>query len=614
MMGVITITVESLNIMVIEDNPGDLRWIKELINVDKNINFNLECFEYLSKGLKNLNEQDFGLILLDLTLPDSKGIETLLKTLEVASDIPIVVLTGTKDEDFAIELVKKGAQDYLNKDKVDSISLIRSIRYAIKRKRMELELLRTKNELSLILESSSELISYQNNELKMVWANKAAAESVDLNQEQLVGRHCYEIWAQRSNPCVDCPVLEAIKSGSSQKTERSTPDGRSWIIRASPVKNTKGDVIGAVEITLEITERKKAEQKLRKSEEKYRNYIDNAPDGIFIIDRLGNYIEVNKAASKITGFSEDELLKKSIPDIVAPESMEESRKLFSKIMATGKSSGDVLIKKKDDSKCYVFVDCVKLAENKFIGFHKDITERKKAEQQLKVSEEKYYQAYNLANFYKDLFAHDMNNILQNILSSIEVSFLYHQKGKKYSDMKELLDIARDQVLRGANLISNVQKLSQLEETKIITQPTELDIYLKEAINNIQENLYEKEINIRNKPLDQKIIVQGNDLLLVLFENILTNAVKYNKNKIVEIYIKMSKMKKEGVKYIKLEFIDNGIGVSDECKEIIFRKGYKKDQTIKGMGLGLSLVKKIVIGYKGEIWVEDRVQGGLLKGK
>lgn len=487
------IVVNPLNIMVIEDNPGDLRWIKELMNGDKNINFNLECFEYLSKGLKHLNEQDFDLILLDLTLPDSKGIETLLKTLEVASDIPIVVLTGTKDEDFAIELVKKGAQDYLNKDKVDSISLIRSIRYAIERKRMELELLRTKNELSLILESSSELISYQNKELKIVWANKAAAESVDLTQEQLVGHYCYEIWAQRNTPCVDCPVLEAIKSGSSQKTEKSTPDGRSWIIRASPVENKKGDVIGAVEITLEITERRKAEQKLEESEENYR------------------------------------------------------------------------------------------------------------------------QAYNLANFYKDLFAHDMNNILQNILSSIEVSFLYHQKGKKYSDMKELLDIARDQVLRGANLISNVQKLSQLEETKIITQPTELNIYLKKAINNIQENLYEKEINIRYKLLDQKIIVQGNDILLVLFENILTNAVKYNKNKIVEIYIKMSKMKKEGVKYIKLEFIDNGIGVLDEYKEIIFRKGYKKDKTIKGMGLGLSLVKKIVMGYKGEIWVEDRVQGDYSKG-
>jgi signal transduction histidine kinase len=95
--------------------------------------------------------------------------------------------------------------------------------------------------------------------------------------------------------------------------------------------------------------------------------------------------------------------------------------------------------------------------------------------------------------------------------------------------------------------------------------------------------------------------------LDVFENILHNSIKYNKNPEVKIQVIFTIEQKQGKDYIKIEFLDNGIGILDESKELIFEKGYKKDTKIRGMGIGLSLVKKIVESFNGEIWVQNRVK-------
>ena len=78
-------------------------------------------------------------------------------------------------------------------------------------------------------------------------------------------------------------------------------------------------------------------------------------------------------------------------------------------------------------------------------------------------------------------------------------------------------------------------------------------------------------------------------------------------------IRISKEKKEDIDYFKLEFLDNGLGIPDKMKEQIFLKGYREDESISGMGLGLYLVKRIVESFKGQIWVEDRIKGAHIKG-
>ena len=108
-------------------------------------------------------------------------------------------------------------------------------------------------------------------------------------------------------------------------------------------------------------------------------------------------------------------------------------------------------------------------------------------------------------------------------------------------------------------------------------------------------------------------MEANDLLQKVFENILINSVKYNNKESIELFIKIKQEQKDNKNYIRIEFIDNGMGVKEDRKKIIFKRGYRDFKGEKGMGLGLSLVKKIMDNYNGKIWVEDKVDGDHTQG-
>ena len=126
-----------IKVLLVEDNPGDARLIKEILSEARGILFDVECADRLSRARKHLADEGADLVLLDLTLPDSRGLDTFTKLRVYAPGIPIVVLSGLNDETIAVKAVQEGAQDYLVKGQVDSNVLIRSIRYAIERKKAE---------------------------------------------------------------------------------------------------------------------------------------------------------------------------------------------------------------------------------------------------------------------------------------------------------------------------------------------------------------------------------------------------------------------------------------------------------------------------------------------
>jgi signal transduction histidine kinase len=127
-----------LNILLVEDNPGDARLLNELLR-EGALRFTLRHAVRLSEAQEALASEAADVILLDLSLPDAHGMDTIRRMLSAAGEAPILVLTGLNDEELAVEAVQAGAQDYLVKGQVDSVLLGRSIRYGIERKRLELE-------------------------------------------------------------------------------------------------------------------------------------------------------------------------------------------------------------------------------------------------------------------------------------------------------------------------------------------------------------------------------------------------------------------------------------------------------------------------------------------
>jgi diguanylate cyclase (GGDEF)-like protein len=131
---------ERQRVLLIEDNPGDARLIREMLSEGEDGMFELDCVGRLSQGLEYLSTQAAGVVLLDLSLPDSYGFDTFLKVYAHSPKVPIIVLTGNDDQTVALSAVKTGAQDYLVKGKLDRELLLRSMQYSIERKRYQEQL------------------------------------------------------------------------------------------------------------------------------------------------------------------------------------------------------------------------------------------------------------------------------------------------------------------------------------------------------------------------------------------------------------------------------------------------------------------------------------------
>jgi signal transduction histidine kinase len=236
----------------------------------------------------------------------------------------------------------------------------------------------------------------------------------------------------------------------------------------------------------------------------------------------------------------------------------------------------------------------------------DITEQRIAEKRLK-------EAVNRSDFYRDLLAHDMGNVLGNINSSLEILEMI-DKGVNLSQKRgDIMKILKKAITRGKNLIASVRKLSTIEKKTQAKKKLNIKKVLDKALDHLRSQFQDKVLNISVKMEKNKLFVYAGELLIDAFENILINGVLHNRSEIVKIWISVSKTQENGIDYVKIEFKDNGIGITDKRKKSIFIKNYKKREGSGGMGIGLSLVKKIIDSYEGKIYVENRIKGDYQKG-
>ncbi|MFX0136318.1 MAG: PAS domain S-box protein, partial [Candidatus Hodarchaeota archaeon] len=416
-------------------------------------------------------------------------------------------------------------------------------------------------------------------------------------------------------------VVEAMKRGFKTRDNITVEyrtlhkDGHYVFASAKGSLLENGRFYGVVR---DISEKRIMEQRLKESEEKYRLISESANDLIRVLNDKFEFEYINENVHKrLLGYKKEDLIGQTHLPFLHPEDRRHAIRSTVRNLKRGEGSYQARFKDKDGNyKWFEFAGKYffdSKGEKKILSIARDINERKLAELKLKESERKYREAYNRANFYRDLFAHDINNILHIINSSAEL-IPYHLTGSEKSKViADISNIIGKQVERGAKLVSNVQTLSKLEEEEIHTQPTEICDLMMNSIDFVKKAYNEKKIHIDVGCVEDHMVVYANELLQDVFENILINSVKYNENSNIEIYIKASKTLVVGKKYNKIEFIDNGIGVPDDRKKIIFKRGNRELKGAKGMGLGLSLVKKILKSFKGKIWVEDKVKGDYTKG-
>jgi PAS domain S-box-containing protein len=265
------------------------------------------------------------------------------------------------------------------------------IRDITDRKQAEAAIQRAEQEKTAILNSMSEIVIFQDLEHHMLWVNKIASESAGLTHEQMMGRHCYEVWSQRNKPCIGCPVEKACQTGKPQKAEIATPDGRVWSIRGYPTLDENGVITGMLEVALDLTERKKAEQALADEATRRRILIDQSRDGIVILDQNGKVYEANQQFAEMLGYTPEETAQLHVWDweYLFP------RDRVLEMIRTVDEAGDhfeTCHRRKDGSVYDVEISTngTMFAGQKLIFcVCRNITERRQAEDALRESEDRY---------------------------------------------------------------------------------------------------------------------------------------------------------------------------------------------------------------------------------
>jgi PAS domain S-box-containing protein len=186
------------------------------------------------------------------------------------------------------------------------------------RKKAEDASRKAEREKSAILDAMSELVILLDTDMKVIWSNSAMNKQFNLQPHQAEGKHCYEVLHGLNRPCRICPVVKVIETGESCIIDDLSSLDKRWTLRAYPVRDEENNLTGIVEIVTDITERKKAEEALRESQQQLADIIGLLPDATFVINTAGHVIAWNKAIQEMTGVNAADMLGKGNHEYALP--------------------------------------------------------------------------------------------------------------------------------------------------------------------------------------------------------------------------------------------------------------------------------------------------------
>ncbi len=641
--------VDSIKVLLVEDNPGDARLTRLALAEAGRDRFSVKHVERLSEALLCLCEEEFNVVLLDLSLPDSHGLETFTRMYEQSSHVPIIALTGLTDEKMAIKAMQQGAQDYLSKDEVDTQRLVRTIRYAIERKRMAVALRESEEKYRLLAENISDVIWTMDLNLQFTYISPSVSRVTDFVQEELICMtlpelippdalgillkiFADEIGNDNERDPLRTKVMEIPlfrKNGSIRWTEQS--------VRL--LRNSEGNPIGLQGISRDVSERKQAEENLKESEKKFRMVFENAHDEILLADGSGTVLDINDRVTDIFGYTPEDLIGINVLEmgVFNEEDIGWLTQMFVSAVESGKVIGKIELDAihKEGHKISVEVKTSLIWKNDriegVIVFIRDITEHKQAEEMLKSKNEELQaieeelrevnenleskvteRTYEIERLLKQKegFISQLGHDLRSPLTPLNAltPMLYEEEADPKK--RELLDVIVCNVKYMKDLVEKTLQLAKLNSGNVTLEIEDIKLSrIPDELIRRKQDIFNQSGVVVENTIDERIVVVADRLRLSeVFDNLSTNAIKFMPEGGTLTF--------SASEYGELAIIsvkDTGIGLTSKQIDYIFDEFYKADQSrhdLDSSGLGLTICKRILEKHDGGIWAES---DGLGKG-
>ena len=391
---------KQLNILLLEDSVEDT----ELINMELQkalILFRLKTVATEHDFLRALDNFAPDLILADYTLPSYDGLSALLVVRKTLSkDTPFIFVSGTIGEQKAIETMRRGTTDYVFKENLSKLgpAVKRALREREEQKKRliaEKNLKRSADQWRTTFDAIDDAICLLNIQGKIIRCNKAMALFLDKPFDKIIGSFCWELVHNTREPIPGCPVPRMMKTR--QRETMLLPCGKKTLqVLVDPILDEKGDVFQIVHTISNITERMQVEKSLRESKERFRQIYEHQTVGVAKISLESKIERANNAYCSMIGYQEEELIGKHLSEITHPEILEENLQKQSELNNGERDHYrlEKLFIHKNGEIIHGILNAslVRNSEGKplyALGCVMDITERKKMEQALYESEEKY---------------------------------------------------------------------------------------------------------------------------------------------------------------------------------------------------------------------------------
>lgn len=517
-----------------------------------------------------------------------------------------ILIRGTQE-------IGKGRYDtHVNIRRSDEMGLvadaINKMGKAILEKQNELN--KQRNEYQTLFELVPCIISVQDRNYKIVSYNREFAEQFNPKP----GDYCFQVYKGRQEKCVICPVEQTFADGSSHYSEETgrNKDGtnKRWIVRTTPIRNSEGEIIAAMEMNLDITERKQLEKRLEQSEKKYHVIFNNIPNPVFVLEKKTlNILDCNANVTAVYGFNPEELLETCFLNLYAdPPNPIHARQLK-------ECHPHIQVRHFTKEKSAIVVN-IRVSPSEYPGSKvllltiDDVTKRLETERQL-------IQAGKMATLGEMAtgIAHELNQPL-SVIKTASSYFMRKIRNKEpikdliLLTMAEEIDSHVDRATRIINHMRQFGRKSDLGLGKI-----QVNDLLERAFEIFCQQLKIRGIEVKWQTQENLPMILGEaDRLEQVFINLMLNA----RDAIEERWENtmdpradkriILSSRSEGP-YVVVTVSDTGNGIPREVRNKIFEPFFTTKKVGKGTGLGLSISYGIIKECGGRITAKNNRDGG-----
>jgi len=618
--------VDAIKILLVEDDFAHAKLVEVFLAGSNQFETDITHVLSLADCLKKLSVANYDVILLDLNLTDSSGINTLEKLFEHSPYCSVVVLTGQDNVNIGIQAVKIGAQDFLNKINLDTETLSSAVQYATARKKLQTEFRKT----SESLKKGQELAKMGNYEFdgednSVFWSDQLYnILGITKKSKPTFKTYFYKI-PKHQRVRVFQQLKKAIHNLSSFSIEHKIEiNDKLYYVRnvGNATSNKLTNSIKVVGFVQDITDYKEAEKESYENRKRYEIIVNESQEAIYVSTFDGHLKEHNTAFLNLTGLTEEELSKSktTVNDLYADLSQREYFKKEIQNKGSIKNYPAKLLKQTGDKNNPEVIDCLITAnlwkdqDGKIVEYHgiiRDITEQKKTEK-LREAAKVAERAATIKNKFLANMSHEIRtpmNVVVGMTDLLQKTSLSEKQHEYLRSMK----ISSENLME---IINAILDFSKIEAGKVFLEqkPLKLHKLIEDLFQIFKHKAKDNNISLF-KQLDANLpeVVIGDTLRLnQILLNLLSNAIKYTNGG--EVTLKVMLLEETDNSFnIKFSVKDNGIGIPEDKFPTIF-EGFTQasedtSRLYGGTGLGLPIAKELVELMKGTISVESEPDKG-----